>query len=49
MLLIHCQLQQEIGEAPADTTRKYYDETPIKYKSDTGATIAIRAGLSRRR
>ena len=28
MILIHCHLQQEIGEASDDAARKYHDETP---------------------
>jgi hypothetical protein len=43
MLLIHCHLQQEIGEASDDAARKYYDETPMEDKSDTGVTAAMRA------
>jgi hypothetical protein len=42
MLLIHCHLQQEIGEASDDAVRKYYDETPIEDRSDTGVTAAMR-------
>jgi hypothetical protein len=43
MLIIHCHLQQEIGEASNDVARKYYDETPMEDKSDTGVTTAMRA------
>jgi hypothetical protein len=43
MLLIHCHLQQEIGEASDDAARKYYDETPMEDRTDTGVTAAMRA------
>jgi hypothetical protein len=43
MLLIHGHLQQEIGEASNDAARKYYDETPMKDRSNTGVTAAMRA------
>jgi hypothetical protein len=43
MLLIHCHLQQEIGEASDDAAIKYYDETPMEDKSDTSVTAAMRA------
>jgi hypothetical protein len=43
MLVNHCQLQQEIGEASDDAVRKYYDETPKEDRSDTGVTAAMRA------
>jgi hypothetical protein len=40
MVVNHCQLQQEIGEASNDVARKYYDETPKEDRSDTGVTAA---------
>jgi hypothetical protein len=43
MLLNHCQLQQEIGEASDDAARKYYDKTPMEDRSDIGVTAAMRA------
>jgi hypothetical protein len=43
MLLIHCHLQQEIGEASDDAARKYYDETPKEDKNDAGVTAAMKA------
>jgi hypothetical protein len=43
MLLNHCQLQQEIGEASDDAARKYYDETPMKDRNNTGVTAAMKA------
>ena len=43
MLLIHCHLQQEIGEASDDVARKYYDETPKEEWSDPAVTAAMRA------
>ena len=43
MLLIHCHLQQEIGEASDDAARKYYDETPKDEWSDPAVTAAMRA------
>jgi hypothetical protein len=43
MLIIHCHLQQEIGEASDDAARKYYDETPMEDRTDTGVTAATRA------
>jgi hypothetical protein len=48
MLIIHCHLQQEIGEASYDAARKYYDETPMEDKSDTGVTTAMRAAAKTR-
>jgi hypothetical protein len=43
MLIIHCHLQQEIGEASDDAARKYYDETPMEDRIDTSVTAAMRA------
>jgi hypothetical protein len=43
MEVIHCQLQQEIGEASNDAARKYYDETPKEDWSDTGVIAAMKA------
>jgi hypothetical protein len=43
MLLIHCHLQQEIGEASDDAARKYYDETPKENWNDPAVTAAMRA------
>ena len=43
MLFIHSYLQQEIEEASDDAARKYYDETLIEDKSDTGVTASMRA------
>ena len=43
MLLIHCHLQQEIGEASDDAAKKYYDETPIEDRNDAGVIAAIKA------
>jgi hypothetical protein len=48
MLLIHCHLQQEIGEASDDAARKYYDETPKKDWNDTGVTAAMKAAAKTR-
>jgi hypothetical protein len=43
MLIIHCQFQQEIGEASDDAARKYNDETLEEDKSDASVTAAMRA------
>jgi hypothetical protein len=43
MLIIHCQFQQEIGEASDDAARKYNDETLEEDRSDAGITAAMRA------
>jgi hypothetical protein len=48
MLFIHCHLQQEIGEASDDAARKYYDETPLEDRTDTGVTAAMRAAAKSR-
>jgi hypothetical protein len=48
MLIIHCHLQQEIGEASDDAVRKYYDETPMEDRSDTGVIAAMRAAAKTR-
>jgi hypothetical protein len=41
-------LQQEIGEASDDAARKYYDETPLEDRTDTGVTAAMRAAAKTR-
>jgi hypothetical protein len=48
MLIIHCHLQQEIGEASDDAARKYYDEIPMEDRTDTGVTTAMRAAAKTR-
>ena len=45
MVLIHCYLQQEIGEASDDAARKYYDETPKEDRSDASVTAAMRSAV----
>jgi hypothetical protein len=48
MLINHCHLQQEIGEASDDAARKYYDETPMEDRIDTSVTTAMRAAAKTR-
>jgi hypothetical protein len=48
MRAVHCHLQQEIGEASDDAARKYYDETPLEDRTDSGVTAAMRAAAKTR-
>jgi hypothetical protein len=43
MPIIHCQFQQEIGEASDDAARKYNDETLEEDRSDADVTAAMKA------